>query len=586
MATEKKSHARNAPKIGYSDNKGVYAPGAFKIVKFDILDSSGNKKDVRKMIESFTISAELFSPVLTLSASLRDTGDLFKDKFEIHGQENIEIEIDPLHSGNDAIKHTFSIKEYPSVVRSSDSPHTQIYTLLAISEFAYRSSLMNICRVLDPGKSLDQNIKTIFVDDLKQDDLVTYGKVETKFKGIINIQRPLQAAEWLRSRCFDEDGSPFFLYSNTTRPKEIFLSSWKDISKNAIVSTYTFNSTNDVDPGSAEHTKAERNRLLDMSSSIKLDRLKSANSGAYASRYNIIDFSAKAFYILDFNGKATSDWKPRTYSIKDRSGIDQTATMHKIPSSNVVTLQVNTAVSELSNSSNDISAIGVYNSITSCHRYLPSGRALYARINEATHEVIVYGDTTLQPGEKIKLRVPKTKISPDDKSNEQDKIASGEYIILVVASIFVDGIFTNKLKVAKLVPSVGGNLLSPDGTSNIGQTADDSAAENSNASNSAQVQNDTGGEDQSVNDDISIDGGKYYFSSDATASNPSPTNNTSSGYKPVNSESSLSDPGKYYFSGASPVSSSSIDTSLLPPLPGTAEYDLNDPDALPPNFNP
>jgi flagellum-specific peptidoglycan hydrolase FlgJ len=465
------AHSKNTPKIGYSDQPNVKLPGAFEVEKFDIIDSQGVRKDIRSLVESFTITSELFSPVLTLSASLRDTEKLFEPvdgkQLQIYGQENIEIKIKP--GIGDAIEHTFSVKEYPTLVRTLDFPHTQIYTLLAISEFAYRSSLMNICRVLDDGKSLDKNIETIFKDDLGLKEFNVEGDIETKFKGIINIQRPLQAAEWLRSRCFTENGSPFFLYSNTTRPGEIFLSSWSNLSgkTSPIVAKYVFKPFIKEEPGTAEHTTAERNRLLSMTSSIKLDRLKASNAGAYASRYNVIDFSSKAFYVLDFNGKETSDWKPRKYNIKDRSGNSQSATMHTIASSNVVSVHVNRGISE----TGDGNSGGVaYNSITACERYLPPSRALYARLNEVNHDIVVYGDTAMQPGVKINLKVPKPKLENDRAESEIDELASGDYVILVASSIFSNGIHTNKLKVAKLVPSVEGNILDSVGPSNVNQT--------------------------------------------------------------------------------------------------------------------
>ena len=131
------AHSKNTPKIGYSDQANVKLPGAFEVEKLDIIDSQGVRKDIRSLVESFTITSELFSPVLTLSASVRDTEKLFEPvggkQLQICGQENIEIKIKP--AIGDAIEHTFSVKEYPTLVRTLDFPHTQIYTLLAISEF-------------------------------------------------------------------------------------------------------------------------------------------------------------------------------------------------------------------------------------------------------------------------------------------------------------------------------------------------------------------------------------------------------------------------------------------------------------------
>ena len=225
-----KNPAINTPKAGYSDStSSVPTPGAFRVDRFDMINSKGVSKDLKalNLVESFTITSELFSPVVTLTATIRDNED-FIDGFDICGQETIKIKIYPVNKG-DIIEQTFFVKEYVNYTKTLDFPNTQIYSLVAISEFAYRSSLMNICRPVDKEKTVAQNIETIFKGDLSLKEFAVDGDVSTKFEGIINIQRPLKAAEWLRSRCFEEDGSPFFLHSDITQEGKVYLSSWKSL---------------------------------------------------------------------------------------------------------------------------------------------------------------------------------------------------------------------------------------------------------------------------------------------------------------------------------------------------------------------
>jgi hypothetical protein len=463
------THTKNTPKSGYSGQGEARPPGAFNVVKLDLISSTGVRKDIRSLVESFTITSELFSPVVTFSATIRDNQKLFEpaagEAFQICGQENIEIEIDPIHPvdlGSTPIKHTFSVKEYPTLTRTLDFPDVQIYTVLAISEFAYRSSLMNICRPLFEDQPLEKNIESIFKDDLGQREFNVRGKVDNYFDGIINIQRPLKAADWLRSRSFDGN-SPFFLHSDTTKPGVIFMSSWKylsDKSQNGSKVKYSFRPFSTKEPGTPGHTFEERTRILSMTSAIKLDRLKSANSGAYASRYNITDFASKSFYISDFISATPdpkSDWIPRKYKITKRDGTIAAEPMNSIPSSAVVSAHTNSTPTG-----------SVYNSITTGIEKLPYTRALLARLNESTHEIVVYGRSLLQAGAIIELKVLKPKAGNDAAAKPQsepqiDPLASGKYIILVVSSIFSEGIYTNKLKLAKMVPSLIGEIMEPTG---------------------------------------------------------------------------------------------------------------------------
>ena len=549
----------NTPKSGYVGTPNVRPPGAFQIKRMDFIgvDGKGNDvtRDIKHLVESFTITSELFSPVVTFSASVRDNENLFSSSdFKICGQEKIVIEIDPLGAG-DAIRQTFFVKEYPTLVRTLDFPNIQIYTLLAISEFAYRSSLMNICRPIDDGKSLPENIGTIFKDDLGLngfdglEGFVVYGDAYTKFKGNINIQRPLQAAEWIRSRTFEENGSPFFLHNDITKPNTVFMSSWEYLSKqSANVATYYFKAFNEKTPGTAEYTEAERKRILSMTSNFKFDRLGSANSGAYASRVNVTDFSAKAYYTLDFKGEKTADWNPRKYRVKTREGIVENLTMHENPSASITSLHVNRGIDGIDTSNGSLSNLSVYNSITNSEQFLPRAKALYARLNETNHEIVVYGDTVLQSGHKIELKVPKP-TRDDTTPSEEDQVSSGKYVILVSAFIFSDGVYKNKLKLAKLVPSVTGTMLSGGGPDTEGIEIPMSKTPN---------------ESTSVNSAVPF------------KTNPSPTQPGMSIYYDefLNKNSAANNIGN-----RSPVGGDQ-ETDLLPPLLGTPEALLEE--VLPP----
>lgn len=434
----------NTPKVGYSGETGN-TPGAFNIKVMTMTNSRGQTKDLRKLIDSFTITAELFSPVITLSATIRDNGDFFiKDKFDdICGQEKIEIEIEPLGKVGDAIHQIFFVKEYVNYTKTLDFPNTQIYSLIAISEFAYRSSLMNICRVVDKNKTTDKNIETIFKDDLGLEEFIVYGDPVTKFEGIINIQRPLKAAEWLRSRCFEENGMPFFLHGDVTKKSVVYLSSWKYLNESAVMSEFKYRQFSKEKPGSPKHTEEERTRILSMTSNIKFDRLSSANAGAYSSRLNVTDYASKSYYTLDFKTKPTTEpatyWTPQKYKIKNREGSQEETTLHNIPSASIASVHVNTAVSP----------DGAQNSTTAALApYITFSNAFNARLSEINHEIVVYGDTALNPGTKVTLEIPKA--LRESTKFEIDPVVSGTFIVVVAAHIFSNGIYTNKLKLVRL----------------------------------------------------------------------------------------------------------------------------------------
>ena len=81
-ASNIKTPAVNTPKNGYTSS-GVKPPGAFEVVSMTMTNSKGQSKDLKaeNLVESFTITTELFSPVVTLTATIRDT-----EKFFAHPQ--------------------------------------------------------------------------------------------------------------------------------------------------------------------------------------------------------------------------------------------------------------------------------------------------------------------------------------------------------------------------------------------------------------------------------------------------------------------------------------------------------------------
>ena len=299
---------------------------------------------------------------------------------------------------------------------------------------------MNICRPVDSELTVPKNIENIFRNDLDIKEFVNNcnGDVTTQFEGIINIQRPLKAAEWLRSRCFDIDRYPCFLYSDATRESTIILDSWKNLINGAVVSTYKFRQHFVNNPGKTDHTKEEMSRILSMTSNIKFDRLGSANLGAYASRLNVTDYASKSYYTIDYRGNDTKTWKAQKYNVKNREGTKEEATMHNIPSANIETIQINTASSN--DKFNSVTA-GLYPNISRTNSFL-------AQLNEVSHEIIVYGDSALNAGVKVRLEVPKA--MREGKKYEIDKRVSGEFIIAVSAHVFSNGVYKNKLKLISL----------------------------------------------------------------------------------------------------------------------------------------
>lgn len=458
---------RNTPKG--IENGIANIPSAFNLIKFDITNSKNEVRDIRRIIESFTITEELFSPVITLSATIKDTINFFED-FGINGQEIINVEIEKISNNAEInaatpvknIKLKLAVLEYPNYEKLASSPNIQKYSLIAISDFAYLSALTKISRSIK--NNVLTNIYNIFKDDLNVKLLVPKKLPITMFDGIITIQSPLRAAEWLRSKLFDSVGSPFFLFNRISEniPR---LSSWSELVNSSSYRKYTYKQKLNITGPSPEAYKDGILRILEMQSNMKLNKLELAKAGAFASVVNVTDLGNKTWTQQIFNAdKSQSVIVPNTLEtlkvIQDPFKVafnkgsvtlytpgktSKPVALSDMPNASMTNLEVNTVQyphSQLNSTSGPLLS------------NIANAKAFSARMSSVTHEVTVYGDLYLNPGRKIDLEIYKAiNVEIYDKSTTRNNIdqlderISGPYIISNVTHSFSDGYYTSKLRV-------------------------------------------------------------------------------------------------------------------------------------------
>jgi len=456
--------SRNTPKG--LENGIAKTAGAFNLIKFDITNSKGETRDIRRLVESFTITEELFSPVITLAAAIRDTVNFFED-FGINGQEIINVEIEKISDNpqiNAAtpiknIKLKLAVMEYPNYEKLASSPNIQKYSMIAISDFAYLSALTKISKSVK--NSVISNIQSIFKNDLNVIVQTPTKIPTTMFDGIITIQSPLRATDWLRSKLFDSSGSPFFLY-NTISENKPRLSSWTEFVAEKSYRKYVYRQFLQNSANTPEAYAESLTRIIEMQSHMKLNKLDLAKAGAFASIVNVTDFGNKTWtqqvFNADKSGAVTSQTLISSSNVTSAFGSTYSEALSffskgvtvkpqaltSMPNASMVNLNVTTTTNPSTNLNSTsgplLSNIG-------------NAKAFAARMNSITHEIIVYGDLYLNPGRRIELEIPKAvnvdKYGEDLKTSYTtiDKRISGTYIVSVVTHSFIDGYYTSKLRI-------------------------------------------------------------------------------------------------------------------------------------------
>jgi hypothetical protein len=415
------------------------------------INQHGKEFNIAPLVTRFSITEELFSPVLVMSLHFRDTINFFED-FGLSGEERIIVELErdrSVEKKRSFIKLSFAVKEYPNYQKTASEPNVQEYNVIAISEFGYASRLMKISRSVK-GNPLD-GISKIFKEDLSvpiEIDDVT--KCVSSFDGIITIQSPLKAVEWLRSKSFDVNSAPIFVYSIISSPK-IIVKSLTDI-WNAIREFPAFEYKQFLNNrvGSANFYDENKNRILDMQSNIKLDKLEQASKGGFASKVSVTDIANKTFSNIIFD-----------YSK------DSIISSNKIDSKSPFSFAKNLILGADTNGGKSFSDIAdastAYISTNSTANYegapnsvsgpiidnISRAKSYYANLEGVSHQILVYGDFNLNPGKKVRIHIPKAINKTRKETTQLDESLSGDYIIAVAAHLFKDGIYTVKLKIIK-----------------------------------------------------------------------------------------------------------------------------------------
>lgn len=446
-------------------------PSAYKVERFLITNQSGKTMDIANLVTSFTIVEEIFSPVVVLNARIRDNINFFED-FGISGQEMIYVKLskhDWLESDTDTstIELNLTVKEYPNYEKSSETLDAQEYNLIAISEYAYLSALQRISRSIH-GNTV-ANIEKIFVNDLNvKSDLIDSPNSKypcvTNFDGVITIQSPLKATEWIRNKAFDNKGAPFFIFTSISKGK-IKIKSWSSMIDDDNFYpykgfSYKLKAFSDSQPLTKSSYAERMEQILGLRSNIKLDKLQQATMGGFANKVQVTDFGVKTFTEKLFGidrDKMVMD--NRLYRDTQNFKYSEWGQAFGFLSGSSKSTHMKYDVSKMHDASiSQISTVSGSNNASSVFSdHMNTAKSYLANMESESHEIIVYGDFRLNPGRKIKIEIPKAanideyneKINPKIDKPELDLRLSGEYVIAVAAHTFANGIYSTRVKIIR-----------------------------------------------------------------------------------------------------------------------------------------
>jgi len=467
---------------GVSADGTPLIPSSYEVDKCELTNQFGDVVDIYRNTVSISVVSELYSPILTCKIRIRDNVNLFED-FRISGHEKLKLRIRKKDvtvgfEGQEALILDLIVREYPDFSKTGESINVQEYDMIAVSSWSYINRMKTISRSVS-GNVLD-SVKDVFKKDLgfKDDDFLEDSadifKCNVNFKGIITKQHPVNAVEFLRKKSYDTNGSPFFIYS-LCNDNKIQIKSWstiRDINNNIYPEPdgskpYLYKPFETKKPDDPDYNDSLKQKIISISSNIKLNKLQQAEDGGFGNVLEVFDFGSKTFSPKVHEGEKDG-LELRDKKVGDGSVFNKELSERIKLSNDSSDLQPFEFLEGLHNfKTSDVTDSSTYqlyvppipyegtndeNSATIYEKNIQKTRLFAANLEAITHNIVVYGDFLLNPGVKIKIKIPKAG-DPDESENidknDFDESLSGKYIISVVSHNFTNGVHTSQLKLIK-----------------------------------------------------------------------------------------------------------------------------------------
>jgi hypothetical protein len=367
------------------------------------------------------------------------------ETFKIEGHETIRLTLTRKNQSFGSslpIDLNFVVVEYPTYNRDEDDWNTQIYTVVAISEYAYLSGLKKISRAVS-GKTDDIIVKVLTNDlNFPKSRIITKGVVTSRFNGIITTQSPLSAVRWLAQRTFDANSSPFFVHS-TISTGNIMIASYVDLIAEKSYGKYVYEKTAKSGSHDSQDYAERAQKILQLKSILSLNKLQQAQNGGFASLANYTDIATKTHYVRNFSLNETSGSSPFSSGIKfyTNQPTDNPVALNQLAGASIKHVPMN-SLSQGLTLDNPIAG-GYAQAINRAQAYMTNSET-YA------HDIVLHGNFELNPGRMIDVEIPKsiTEITGNSGS-QRDAYLSGKYLIRSTVHSFDHGVYTTALKIIR-----------------------------------------------------------------------------------------------------------------------------------------
>jgi len=501
MAIDDNVPNSNASKNLDAASKPLY-PSSYVFNEIILINKEGTQVDIQKIVTSLIIVEEIYSPLLTARIRIRDNENFFDD-FKLSGQEIVKVSINYLPNADrettEDVEYEFVVKDYPLFDKTTESINVQEYEINLVSSYSYLSRLQQIS-IGVAGNPVD-NIEKIFKKYLgnptfEYKSKERYPCIVDDLKAVITQKTPLQAVEFLKGTCYDEDFAPFFIYTTLEDSSEtgskIIARSWADVLDSVTNPVYyplgggepySLRPFEKETPGSEEYFKRLKTKIIRFKSNIKLDKLTQAINGGIGNVTEVVDLNERTYTeerslpkgesprrLLEqaspnFRRVEREDQDPflglvnrGSETFESTAGLFDFQYLDELKINGVRPEILETILNE-PRTSREVYYIPVdpygegFRSSSEIKKEALKDTKLYkANMEGTSHEIVTYGDLNLKAGAKIEIEIPKSDIVDSNEEGGIDGIdqsLSGIYVISTTVHEFTGGVYTNQLKIIR-----------------------------------------------------------------------------------------------------------------------------------------
>lgn len=443
--------------ISGSPTSTAYNPQDASVDELNIVTSSGQEVDVKKLLIEFCYYEDIFSFVTSGYVILRDAVGLV-EKLQLTGKEYIRINFGKAKDAKSNNQKTFRLYTIPKRTPTG-SMNQEFIKLYFCSEELMLSEQTKVTQAYR-GKKIDYIVTDILLNKLKIKPENLSGKIEQStgvYDFNVSALKPFEAISWVScyARPTSGIGADMLLYED----RDGFnFRSLRSLYKQPIYGTYSYQQKN-LD----QTFEQKKNTVLDYEFMRTFNALDDIESGTFANRLislnplnrtvKVTDFDYKKYFNQAGSLNGNSVLAPST----NRLGKAQ----NESPEGK---LKLQFSNSEMKKKSYiDDAGKGSVAQDIFVEEFVPNRTAQIALMGHTKIKIRIPGDSAITVGKTIDFNLFSLATGKDSK--ELDKYYSGKYLITAVRHIIQSqGAFQTILEISRESPA---HNFSPNNNSSI-----------------------------------------------------------------------------------------------------------------------